>query len=99
MAQVIWAPKAIDDLESLVNYIYGDAPITAKRFAQKVLARVELLQIHPLSGGFVLEDESRTYREVLQGNYRIIYRVQADMVYIVALHHAARLLDPGELEA
>jgi plasmid stabilization system protein ParE len=29
MAQVIWAAKAIDDLESLVNYISDDAPITA----------------------------------------------------------------------
>jgi hypothetical protein len=37
------------------------------------------------------------FREILQGNYRIIYRVEGDVVYLVALHHAARLLDVDKL--
>jgi plasmid stabilization system protein ParE len=44
---VIRAPKALDDLESLLDYIAQDAPAAARRFAQKLIARVELLADHP----------------------------------------------------
>lgn len=96
MAQVIWTPKALDDLESLLKYI-ADAPAAARRFAQKVVTRVELLADHPLLGSFVAEDATRTYREIRQGSYRIVYRSDAHTVYIVAIHHAVRLLDAGDL--
>ena len=44
MAQVIWTPKAIDDLERLLVYIAQDAPrVLPTRFAQKLISRVELL--------------------------------------------------------
>jgi addiction module RelE/StbE family toxin len=97
MAQVIWTPKALDDFESLLSYIAQDAPAAAYRFAQKVVRRVELLADHPLMGSYVAEDSTRTYREIRQGNYRILYRSDADRVYIVAFHHAARLLDTDDL--
>jgi toxin ParE1/3/4 len=96
MAQVIWTPKALDDFESLLNYIAQDAPAAAHRFAQRVVARVEMLVDWPLMGSYIAEDTSRTYREVLQGSFRIIYRTDAQVVYIVAIYHAARLLDAGD---
>lgn len=98
MARIVWAPKALDDLEGLLAYISRDAPVAARRFAQKVIARIELLRNHPLSGSYVPEDESRTYREVRQGNYRILYRTDAETVYVVGVHHAAKLLDAGDLD-
>jgi len=97
MARIVWAPKALDDLESLIAYIARDAPVAARRFAQRVVRRVELLRNHPLSGSYVAEDESRRYREVRQGNYRILYRTDGETLYVVTIHHAARLLDAGDL--
>lgn len=97
MARLIWTARALDDLERLIEYIEKDAPMTACRFAQRVIDRVELLQSNPQAGSWTLEDETRTYREILQGSYRIIYRVEDDTVYLVAVHHAARLLDVDEL--
>ena len=97
MAQIIWAPKALEDLGAVVEYIARDAPVTARRFGEKLITRVESLKTHPLSGGFIEEDESHTYRQILQGNYRVIYRVADDTVIIVAVHHAARVLDPDDL--
>ena len=67
MARLIWTERALADLEQLLAFIEQDSPIAAKRFAQKLVARVESLQNNPLLGGFVLEDESHTYRETLQG--------------------------------
>ena len=93
MAEIIWTPKSLDDLESLLDYISKDAPAAARRFAQKLISRVDILEDHPLSGGFVAEDSGRVCREIRQGNYRVIYRTDGLIVYIVAIHHAARLLD------
>jgi addiction module RelE/StbE family toxin len=93
MAEIIRAPKALNDLEALIAYISRDAPIAARRFAQKLLRRVEALEDQHLMGGVIREDQTKTYREVLQGNYRVIYRVAGEQVIIVAVHHAARLLD------
>jgi addiction module RelE/StbE family toxin len=99
MAKIVWSPTAIRDFESILAYIGADSPVAAKRFGEKLLARTRQLKTAPLMGGYVLEDESHTYREVLYGNYRVIYRCDADakIAYIAAIHHAARLLDPESL--
>jgi addiction module RelE/StbE family toxin len=98
MVELIWAPRALEDLEALIEYISRDAPITARRFAQKLLSRVEILITHPHLGSYLPEDDSQTYRELIQGNYRMIYRVENQRVLIVAVHHAARLLHIEELK-
>jgi toxin ParE1/3/4 len=98
MARIVWSRQATEDLQDIIEYISRDSPITARRFAKKIIARVDLLIHLPLSGGFVLEDESRTYREVLQGNYRIIYRSDGKTVYVITVRHSARLLRAEDLE-
>ena len=98
MAHVIWAPRAFADLENLLNYIARSEPATARRFGQKVLARIESLADFPDSGSFVPEDETLTYREVFQGPYRIIFRSSVSQIVIVAIHHGARLLHVDELD-
>jgi plasmid stabilization system protein ParE len=72
VARLIWTNKALDDFESLLAYIARDSPLAARRFGQKLLDKVELLQSHPNLGSWIREDDSHTYREILQGNYRII---------------------------
>jgi plasmid stabilization system protein ParE len=98
MARIRWSESAAADLDGILEYISRDAPLAAKRFAQRVFARIGLLKRHPLSGAFIAEDTTQTYREVLQGNYRIIYRYDGRVVTIVTLMHAARLLDADDLD-
>ena len=52
----------------------------------------------PDSGSLVPEDDTRTYREVFQGPYRIIFRRGESHIVIVAIHHAARLLHIDDFE-
>jgi len=98
MARLIWAPKALEDLRALLEYIARDAPTAAARFGEKLVARVEAVAANPSWGAWTPEDDLRTYREVHQGSYRIIYRVEGDTVYVVAVHHAARLLEVADLD-
>lgn len=36
-------------------------------------------------------------REILLGNYRIVYRISGEVVEILTVYHGARLLDPASL--
>jgi plasmid stabilization system protein ParE len=98
MARVVWTFAALDDLEEAVTYIERNAPIAASRFLEKVLARARALERSPHLGGFMEEDKSHTFRQLLYGNYRIIYRYAGDTVRIVAFMHAARLLDVEDIQ-
>ena len=37
-------------------------------------------------------------REILHGNYRVIYRLTDDSLQILTVHHSARLLDSSRFE-
>jgi plasmid stabilization system protein ParE len=54
--------------------------------------RVEQLHHFPESGRKVPEDKRGMYRELIVGNYRVVYRMNEDTVTIVTLIHGARML-------
>jgi len=45
----------------------------------------------------VPEAEDPVIREVILGNYRIVYRTHKELVEILTVNHGARLLDPRDL--
>lgn len=89
--------RAADEYGAAIEYVARDAPIAAKRMAQRIMQRIRSLQRHPESGGFIPEDDSRRYRQLIEGSYRIIYRRHLDAVVIASIYHAARLFNPNEL--
>lgn len=92
MARLVWSAVARDDLKALVSFIKADSPGYAQTFGWHIQQRVEQLRHFPESGRKVPEDKSGAYRELLVGNYRVVYRVDEDTVIIVTLIHGARLL-------
>jgi addiction module RelE/StbE family toxin len=97
MAQIIWDPVAIDDLDEIARYIARSAPVAARRLVQRIIDRVDGLKKFPLSGGFIDEDNRHIYRQLIQGNYRVIYRCDGGDVVVVAVYHGARLLPPNRV--
>ena len=100
MTRIIWSPKSVRDLAEIEAYIAQHNPVAAKRLVQKIIRRTDRLQSSPNSGGLVEEDERRRYRQVLLGNYRVIYRYDQEekTAIIITVIHAARLLDTDELD-
>jgi plasmid stabilization system protein ParE len=89
--------KAADEFAEAIEYVERRAPIAAKRLAQRIMTRIRSLRRFPEGGGFVPEDDLRRYRELIEGNYRIIYRVQGKAVVIMSIYYGARLLRPDDL--
>ena len=62
-----------------------------------VLQAVERLEDFPASGRMVPEANDPAVREIILGNYRIVYRVEQELVETLTVYHGARLLDPDRL--
>lgn len=97
MAELKWTLQAADDLEAISDFIAADSPHYARLFAMDVMAAVERLASFPYSGRIVPELGDPVVREILLGNYRIVYRVAGDVAEILTVYHGARLLDPFRL--
>lgn len=92
MARLIWSFVARDDLRALISYIKADSPGYARTFGLHIQQCVEQLRHFPESGRRVPEDRSGIYRELIVGSYRIVYRIDEDIVTIVTIIHGARIL-------
>jgi toxin ParE1/3/4 len=89
--------KAGDEYGAAIDYVARDAPVAAKRPAQRIMDRILSLRRSPDLGGFLPEDETHRYRQLIEGNYRIIYRRDKNAVIIASIYHGARMLDADDL--
>ncbi len=91
MSEVIWTENALEDLEAIMMFISKDSSYYAKIFYDKIFGVVDNLADYPLMGRVVPEFDDDEIREIIQGNYRIIYRAKenSEIVEILTIHHGA----------
>ena len=95
MAEVVWSPRAVDDVRAIAAHIGEDSLAYAKSVAQKIVASTRRLADFPMSGRVAPEFGDEHMREVFAYSYRVIYRVEGETVTIAAVVHGKR---PIELE-
>ena len=90
--EIIFSPRAQRDLRNIKRYISVYSFQVAERFCQKLVAKTEVLEVHPEIGRMVPSFASRSLREIIVGNYRVIYRVDllAKQIEMIRYWHAAR---------
>lgn len=81
------------------QYIAADSARYAQIVTERLFAAVERLGAYPLSGRMVPELRAETVREIIEPPYRIVYRVRADVLEIVAVVHSARRFPVDDLRA
>ena len=92
MAELIWAPSALVDIDNIANYIAHDSIQGAKTQVASFFDKVKMLETFPEIGRLVPELKDARYRQILEGRYRIIYQVIEDEVHILTVHHQSMLL-------
>ena len=91
MVQIRWLSEAKIDLKEIFDYISLDSKRYAKLQVNRIRKRTSILKSQPRVGKMVDEIEIPEIRELIQGNYRIVYRVVNDnLVHIIMVHHSAR---------
>lgn len=77
MVKVIWAERAIDDLTNIADYASRYSDKYASSIISKLFNKVNVLKKMPRMGRVVPEKNDENIRELIEGNYRIIYEVKA----------------------
>ncbi len=91
--RVAWSPRAVEDLEAIAQYISADSAAYAAAVVKTILNTARNLSHFPRSGRVVPEIADESIREWFAYSYRVIYRIQSDVVTIAAVVHGKRLLD------
>lgn len=90
MGQINWSKLAISDLESIYDFIGKESTFYAQKTIESIFIRVEVLVSFPESGRNVPEFERKDIRELIEGNYRIFYKISSKNVFILRVHHSSR---------
>ncbi|OGV71486.1 MAG: plasmid stabilization protein [Lentisphaerae bacterium RIFOXYB12_FULL_65_16] len=85
-----WTETAQGHVEAIYRYIAQDSPEYATRTVDRLTRRSQQISRFPRSGRRVPEYDIDEIREVIEGSYRIIYRIKASQIDVLAVIHGAR---------
>ncbi len=97
--KIIWSPLAIDRASEIADYIAQDTPPAAEKWITTVFSKVERLKSSPEIGKIVPEIRNRQFRELIYGNYRIVYRLEKKRIFILTIRHDKQILPIEEINA
>lgn len=95
---VIWSDPAKADLRSIHDFIAHDSRHYAKKVTLDIAARTDVLSELPRMGRVVPELGNEAIRELTLYSYRILYEIKDHGVFVLAVIHKRRDLQPEMIE-
>ena len=95
--KTVWSPLALERASEIVDYIAQDKPSAAINWIDTVFSKVELLALSPEMGRVVPEIGNIQFRELIYGNYRIIYRFYKKQIFVLTIRHGKQILPIDEI--
>ncbi|MEX0812181.1 MAG: type II toxin-antitoxin system RelE/ParE family toxin [Chitinophagales bacterium] len=93
MAKVVWTDNAIADLEDIGDHISKDSVRYAEITVERLFESVDILEKHPKCGKKLATFNNDNLRELIRGNYRIVYFIKDSLrIDILTVHNCAREL-------
>ena len=90
---ISFALSAVTDLGDIQTYYNNEkVPDAGNRLMGEIIAKIERLADHPLSGRIVPEFNVEHLREIIHPPFRIVYRFDKKRVRIVRIWRSERLL-------
>ncbi len=95
--KVVWTSEAFSKLDEIESFIAQDSQKRASVFIDSLLEKGDLIGSFPDIGRVVPELSRSEIREILVGNYRIVYRQTPEHIEILTVFEGHRLLRFEEL--
>ena len=95
--KVVWSPLALEKLQATSKFIALDKLSAAEEWVNDIFDRTELLGSQPEMGREVPELLGSSYREMVFGSYRIIYKIEHE-IKILTLRNSRQLLSSDNVE-
>jgi toxin ParE1/3/4 len=93
MAQIKWTNQAIEDIDNIASYIAKESLKYAQWQVERFFTAIEILENNINAGRIVPEINNKAIRELIIGNYRLIYLIKSkNKIEILTVHHSSRLL-------
>ncbi|KPK93465.1 plasmid stabilization protein [bacterium SM23_31] len=96
--KIIWSPLAIDRVMEIASYIAKDDSLASEKWVYSLFKKVKRLEKFPDSGRVVPETKRTDIREIVFGNYRIIYRIEEAKVSILTVRHGKQILPNDDIK-
>lgn len=96
--KIIWSPLSLKRALEITQYIANDKPLAARKWIDQILNTVLQLKKFPMKGRIVPEVKRAYIREIILGNYRIIYRTDKKQITILTIRYSKQRLPLNELK-
>lgn len=90
--KVIWSDTAIKQVRSIASLIEADKPNSAQKWINEIFDYADSLSELPQLGRIVPEYMKTSIREIILGNYRMIYKIQKKDILIVTVQNGKKLI-------
>jgi plasmid stabilization system protein ParE len=94
---IVWSPLAVARIEEIADYIADESIEASNHWIDGIFDTVEQLSKFPDSGRIVPEVNRYDIRELIYGNYRIVYRSSHETVSILTVRHTKQILPTDEI--
>ena len=96
--RIVWSPLALDRVGEIADYITRENVASARNWVDSIFAKVKRLRRFPKSGRAVQEIQRLSIREIIYGDYRIIYRIERKRIAILTVRHGKQEMLKNELD-
>lgn len=96
--KMIWSPLAIDRTTEITEYIAHDNPKAAIKWVDTLFEKISLLKSSPKTGRVVPETHRDDIRELIYGNYRVIYSIEKKRICVLTVRHSRQILPIEEIK-
>lgn len=90
--EVILTDRFLERVEEYTDYIALDHIPTAIKWAEGVLEYCEQLSAQPESGRIVPEFKRAEIKELIHGNYRLVYELKPNRIDMLTIWHTSQIL-------
>jgi addiction module RelE/StbE family toxin len=88
---VRWTEQAVGDLRSIREFIERDSPRYGRLVAERLYDATSRLESFPLSGRIVPELGREDVRELIVGDYRLVYRIDGELAVLLTVYRSSML--------
>ena len=90
--EVIFTDRFLTRVEKCTDYIALDDIPTAIEWAEGVFTHCEQLSSQPESGRMVPEFNRKEIKELIHGNYRLVYEIKSNRIDMLTIWHVRQSL-------
>jgi toxin ParE1/3/4 len=87
---VHWTSVAFRQFRGIVDYVAAFSPSAGSTLADRITQALDNLETFPRLGRMVPDYQDEAIRELIVGDYRVVYRLVGDEVRIIAVLHGSQ---------